>query len=130
MRPRFTDGRANNGVEARVNGSDSSRRYTSSARTMALSPSHVDPCAARPSTTTSRIITPLACTPTCMSVGSPQITKSARSPWSTSISVALGPGWARSSSGTMTSSTCTPGGGVSARLAVAIIMAPRAAFMS
>ena len=131
MRPRFTDGRANSGVDALVKGSDSMRRYSSSARNTALSPSHgVDPWAARPSTSISSMSTPFACTPTCISVGSPQITMSARRPSATSISDALRPGLARSSSGTITNSTVAPSGGRSCRSHTASIIAPSAPFMS
>ena len=49
IRPRLIDGRSNSSDDSRENGIDSIRRKTSTAFTIALSPSHgVEPCAARP----------------------------------------------------------------------------------
>ena len=77
MRPRLIEGRSNRSELSRANGSDSIERKVSSAFRIALSPSHgVAPCAAVPATSSRIASTPLACTPTCRSVGSPVIAKS------------------------------------------------------
>ena len=77
MRPRLIDGRSNSSEDSRANGSDSIARKVSSAFSTALSPSHgVEPCAALPATSIRSASTPFACTPMCMSVGSPVIAKS------------------------------------------------------
>src|ERR671916_9432 len=73
MRPRLTDGRSKNSEDSRENGRDSIRRNTSIAFRTALSPSHgVDPCAERPWMCSRNASTPLACTPTCRSLGVPR----------------------------------------------------------
>ena len=78
IRARLIDGRSNRSEDSRLNGSVSMRRKTSCALRIALSPSHgVEPCAARPLTSTVTASTPLAWTPMCSSVGSPVIAKSA-----------------------------------------------------
>ena len=77
IRPRLIEGLSNISDDSRENGIDSIRRKTSTAFTIALSPSHgVDPWAARPRTRMRAASTPLAWMPMCRSVGSPVIAKS------------------------------------------------------
>ena len=88
MRPRLIEGRSNSSDDSRENGRDSIRRKTSMAFKTALSPSHgVEPCAERPCTLTRQASTPLACTPTWRSVGSPVMAKSPPKPLRTTSSV-------------------------------------------
>ena len=109
IRERLIDGRSNRSEDSRLNGSVSMRRKTSCDLRIALSPSHgVEPCAARPRTSTRIASTPFAWTPMCRSVGSPVIAKSACSvPSPTSESVERSSTSSDSSSGTQTKRTRT-----------------------
>ena len=87
IRPRLIEGRSKSRELCRANGSDSMPRKTSTAFTIALSPSHgVAPCAERPPIARRMASTPLACTPTWRLVGSPVIAKSPTKPSLTSAS--------------------------------------------
>ena len=129
MRPRLTDGRSNISEDSRENGSDSIRRNTSIAFSTALSPSHgVEPCAERPWMFRRNASTPFAWTPTCRSVGSPVIAKSAGKPPRTISSIERVSMSSDSSSGTQTKRTRTAS--CSARSRIAHIIAASAPFMS
>ena len=94
----------------------------------------VEPWAARPCTSNRTTSAPLAWTPICRSVGSPQIANSPRLPASASRAVALSSidAASDSSSGAIRSLTHTPArrSGAAARSASAASIAASAPFMS